>query len=50
MIAIKMKDKKWIIEVKDEAWSFDSLEEMKSELEHLLTMKDNFGRFVKNEY
>jgi len=49
-ITIKLKDKKWLLEIKDEAWAFESLEEMELELKHCLSMKDNFGRLIKNEY
>ena len=44
MIALKIYNEKWRIQIGDEIWEFKDLKEMKENLDKILTIKDKFGR------
>lgn len=44
MIKIKMYQNKWRIDIEDEEWETETLEELKVLLEQVLNLKNKFGR------
>ena len=47
MINIKMHENKWRMTINEETWEFNKLEELKTELDKILAIKESHGRIVK---
>lgn len=44
MITIKIYDGKWRMEINSEIWEFDTLEQLRTNHNNILEIKDRFGR------
>ena len=49
-ITIKMKQEKWIIEIREEEFEMETFEGMQKVLEDILMMKNKFGKLQNRKY
>jgi len=49
MIAIRQRDGKWEVEIREEKWQFETKQEMKDCLGSILDMKEKYGQLKKEE-
>lgn len=47
MIALRLKQNKWICEIREEELEFDTREELEAVIKYLLDLKDKNGRIKK---
>ena len=43
-LVIRLRDDKWVLEIKDEVWNIDTLNDLRYELDRLFERKLRYGR------
>ena len=49
-IVIKMRDNKWIIQLKDEQWLFEDKQYFEKNLRDLIELKEKYGKIKREDY
>lgn len=49
MITIKQKNNKWKIDLENETWEVNDIEELKLLIEQLCKLKEKYGKVIKYE-